>query len=100
MNNSNPNRFDDELKLALRREQPSPDFTDRVMTRIAQLPAPESKGEGGEGRWREWGRKVFAFFEVPKLGWATAGALAVVLFAAAFGVMRYREHQIELRRLA
>lgn len=100
MNNSNPNRFDDELKLALRREQPSPDFTDRVMTRIAQLPAPESKGEGGEGRWREWGRKVFAFFEVPKLGWATAGALAVVLFAAAFGVMRYREHQIELRRQA
>ena len=95
-------RFDDELKLALQREQPSPDFTDRVMARIAELPAPQPQrqGEGGRGRWGEWRRNVVAWFELPKLGWATAGALAVVLFAALFGVMRYREHQQELRRQA
>ena len=33
------NRFDDELKNALRREAPSADFTDRLMARIAELPS-------------------------------------------------------------
>lgn len=95
-------KFDDELKLALQREEPSPDFTNRVMARIAQLPAPqpERQRDGGTQGRREWWRRVGAFFELPKLGWATAGALAVVLFAALFGAMRYREHQLELRRQA
>lgn len=106
-------KFDDELKLALQREQPSPDFTDRVMARIAQLPANETPpvrleklsetgrlGDKGTGRRGDWWQRIIAVFQVPKLGWAMAGAMAFVLFATVFGVMRYREHQLELRRQA
>jgi hypothetical protein len=98
-------KFDDELKLALQREEPSPDFTNRVMARIAQLPAPETRetgrpGDRETGRGAEWWQRIVAVFQVPKLGWAMAGAMAIVLFAAVFGVMQYREHQLELRRQA
>lgn len=106
-------KFDDELKLALRREEPSPDFTNRLMARIAQLPATETQpvkleksggkdrpGDGETGRRGEWWQRIIALVEIPKLGWAMAGAMAIVLFAAVFGVMQYREHQLELRRQA
>jgi len=106
-------KFDDELKLALRREEPSPDFTNRLMARIAQLPAAETPsarqeksretrrlGDKGAGRLGDWWQRLIAVFQVPKLGWAMTGAMAVILFAGIFGAMQYREHQLELRRQA
>jgi hypothetical protein len=106
-------KFDDELKLALRREEPSPDFTNRLMARIAQLPAAETLsarqeksretrrlGDKGAGRLGDWWQRLIAVFQVPKLGWAMTGAMAVILFAGIFGAMQYREHQLELRRQA
>ena len=96
------NRFDEELKLALRREEPSADFTDRLMARIAELPSPETKRkqetekEGG-GTW--W-QKLVASLQPPQMKWAMAGAMAALLIASFVGVSRYRQHQLELRRQA
>ena len=51
------NRFDEELKLALRREDPSPDFTDRVMARVAELQKQEKPREK-----TGWLRRLAEFF--------------------------------------
>jgi len=82
------NRFDEELKLALRREEPSPDFTDRVMARIAELQRQEKPREK-----TDWLRKLMEFFQPPRMKWAMAGAMAVVLLIAGFGVHRSRENE-------
>jgi hypothetical protein len=87
------NRFDDELKNALRREEPSPDFTDRVMARVAELKKREKQGEK-----TGWLRRLAEFFQPPQMKWAMAGAMAIVLLVAGFGVYRSREN--ERRRLA
>ena len=82
------NRFDEELKLALRREEPSPDFTDRVMARVAELQRREKPGEEAG-----WLRRLAEFFQPPRMKWAMAGAMAVVLLIAGFGVHRSRENE-------
>jgi hypothetical protein len=87
------NRFDEELKLALRREEPSPDFTDRVMARVAELQKREKPREKVG-----WLRKLVEFFQPPQMKWATAGAMAVLLVIAGFGVHYRRES--ERKRLA
>jgi len=87
------NRFEDELKLALRREEPSPGFTDRVMARIAELQRQEKSREK-----TYWLRRLMEFFQPPRMKWAMAGAMAGVLLIAGFGVHRSREN--ERRRLA
>lgn len=95
-------KFDDELKLALRREEPSPDFTSRVMARIAQLPGPDQQAVGQEKtrEQNEWWRKLAEFFQPQPRKWAVAGAMAIVLIAAAVGVNRYREQEVERQRQA
>jgi len=87
------NRFEDELKLALRREEPSPGFTDRVMARIAELQRQEKSREK-----TYWLRRLMEFFQPPRMKWAMAGAMAGLLLIAGFGVHRSREN--ERRRLA
>jgi hypothetical protein len=87
------NRFDDELKLALRREDPAPDFTDRVMARIA-----ESRGREKSGQKTDWLRRLMGFFHQPRMKWGMAGAMAVLLITAGLGVHARREN--ERRRLA
>jgi hypothetical protein len=96
------NRFDDELKIALRREEPSPDFTNRVMARIAQEKEglesvePGRRGESQLG----WLQKLGAIFTPPPMKWAMAGAMAALLIASVAGVNRYRQHQIDAQRQA
>jgi hypothetical protein len=58
--------LEDNLKIALRREEPSEDFTDRVLARLKQ-PAP------AEPRWRE---RLAVLMRPPRLQWV---ALAVIL---------------------
>jgi hypothetical protein len=87
------NRFDEELKLALRREEPSPDFTDRVMARVAELQKREKPGEEAG-----WLRRLAEFFQPAQMKWAMAGAMAILLVIAGFGVHHRRES--ERRRLA
>jgi hypothetical protein len=87
------NRFDEELKMALRREEPSSDFTDRVMARVAELKKQEKPREK-----TNWLGKLAEFFQPPKMKWAMAGAMAVALLVAGLGVHYRREN--ERRRLA
>ncbi len=84
------NRFDDELKLALRRQEPSADFADRVMARIAELSA-ESKQEKSREK-ASWLQRLAEFFQPPQMKWAMAGAMAIALIVAGAGVHRYREN--------
>lgn len=64
------NRFDDELRGALRRVDPPPGFTERVLARVSE--------ERARPGWRERFRRVFgpAPFRL-----AAAGALALVIVA-------------------
>ncbi|HQR34611.1 MAG TPA: hypothetical protein PLK30_17860 [Blastocatellia bacterium] len=96
------NRFEDELKVALRREEPSPDFTDRLMARITELPSPqtERKADKEKDRGSTWWQKITAVLHPPQMKWAMAGAMAAVLIISVVGVNRYRQHQIELQRQA
>ena len=87
------NHFDDELKRALRREEPSPDFTDRLMRRLAELQKREKPTEKAE-----WLRRLTEFFRPTQMKWAMAGAMAVLMVIAGFGVHYRREN--ERRRLA
>jgi len=97
--------FDDELRQALSREEPSHDFTDRVMARVAEL----RKREKPRGK-TDWLRRLAKFFHPPQMGqrrwmkwapqmkWAMAGAMAVLLIVAGLGLHHRREN--EKRRLA
>jgi hypothetical protein len=87
------NRFDEEMRKALRREEPSPDFTDRVMARVAELQRQEKSREK-----TDWLRRLVEFFQPPTMKWAMAGAMAIALVVAGFGVHYRREN--ERRRLA
>jgi hypothetical protein len=90
------NDFDDELKRALQREEPGPDFTDRVMSRVAGLQKREKPREK-TGRLR----RFVEFFQPPQMKWtkwAAAGAMAILLLIAGLGVHNRREN--ERRRLA
>jgi len=64
-------RLDDELRIAFRREQPSTEFTDRVLKQIARQPAPRVR----------WWRTLAALFQPPKLRWVAIGATAALLVA-------------------
>jgi len=91
-------RFDDELRLALRREEPSADFADRVMARIAELPVTPKQEKSRERS--NWWQRLAAVFQPPQMKWALAGTLAVVLMIAGFGAYRYREQQRMLAEIA
>jgi hypothetical protein len=82
------NRIDEELKLALRREEPSLDLIDRVMSRVAELQKREKLVEGAG-----WLRRLAEFFQPPRMKWATAGAMAVLLVIVGFGVYLRRERE-------
>lgn len=81
-------RFEDELRTALRREQPAPDFAARVLERIAQLPVPEKPRE--KIGWRQ---RIAEFFQPPQLKWALTWAMALLLVGVMIGGYRYREQQ-------
>ena len=87
------NRFDEEMRKALRREEPSTDFTDRVMARVAESQRQEKPREK-----TDWLRRLVEFFQPPTMKWAMTGAMAIALVVAGFGV-HYRLEN-ERRRLA
>ena len=74
-------RLDDALRDALRREDPGPQFTARVLAQAARVPPKQS-----------WWRSAAG------LRWVTAGALACLLLAG--GVEYRREQQIRQGRMA
>jgi hypothetical protein len=75
-------RLDDELRDAFRREQPSADFTMRVLERVSLEPSPRLR----------WWQRLAMLLEPPKLRWVAIGVTASLLLA--IGVMQYsRLHQ-------
>jgi hypothetical protein len=71
-------RLDDELKIAFKRQEPSLDFTARVLERINQASAPKPT----------FRQRFAAFFEMPARRWAAVG-LATAALLVAIGVMQY-----------
>ncbi|MBK9314284.1 MAG: hypothetical protein IPM55_08565 [Acidobacteria bacterium] len=90
-------RLENELRSALSREEPSPDFTDRVMARIQSLPA---KTEQEKREKIGWLSKIIAIFEPFQLKWAMAAALAILMLFAGLSLHRYRENQRMLAEIA
>jgi len=70
-------RLDDELKLALRRADPSPDFTERVLKAINSPPAPE----------RSWWQSLMDGFQLPRVRWVAAAVAASLLIM--IGALQY-----------
>lgn len=70
-------RLDDELQKAFKREQPSADFTMRVLAQVALERAPRES----------WWKKLAMLFEPPKVKWVAIGVTASLLLA--IGTMQY-----------
>ena len=64
-------RLDDELRKAYRRQQPSDDFTARLLMRVSQQPAPRAK----------WWQRLATLLDPPKLRWVAIGVTASLLLA-------------------
>lgn len=76
-------RLDDELRNAFRRESPPADFTERLLARVAQQPAPQPR----------WWQKLAMLLEPPKFRWVAIGVTASLLLA--IGAAQYsRLHQV------
>ena len=76
-------RLDDELRKAFRREQPSVDFTTRLLERVAQQPAPKAR----------WWDRLATLLDPPKLRWVAIGVTASLLLA--IGAAQYsRLHRV------
>ena len=75
------NRLDDALREAMRREDPGPEFTRRVLERAA----------GARAR-RSWWQGLTSWIRPPVVRWATAGVLACALLVTG---LEYRREQVE-----
>lgn len=73
-------RLDDELKIAFQRQEPSADFAARVLARINDMPAPQTK-------LTVW-QRLASVFAMPKLGYAAVGAMALLLIIIGMALLR------------
>lgn len=64
-------RLDDELRKAFRLEQPSVDFTARLIERVAQQPEPKAR----------WWQRLGTLLDPPRLRWVAIGITASLLLA-------------------
>jgi hypothetical protein len=71
-------RLDDELRKAFRREQPSSDFTQRLLERVAMQPLPKAR----------WWQRFATLVDPPKLRWVAIGVTASLLLA--IGAAQYQ----------
>jgi hypothetical protein len=71
-------RLDDELRKAFRREQPSADFSQRLLERVALQPPPKAR----------WWQRLATLLEPPKLRWVAIGVTASLLLA--IGAAQYQ----------
>ena len=76
--------FEDELRSALRRREPSPDFTARVLARVASAQPPQTV--------QPWARR-------PLLRWVSGIAATLILAAGAFEYRQYQGEQAKTQVL-
>ena len=76
-------KLDEELKAALRREEPSADFAYRVLARVQALPPPKPG----------WRQSLLTLLRPPKLVWVAAGVAACLLIALGVQGLRGYERQ-------
>ena len=84
-------RLEEDLKQALAREEPAPQFADRVMARIAASRA-EPRPEPPARRVGSW-RRLAEFFQPVRTKWALAGAALCLSGMVAYGAHRFYEYQ-------
>ncbi|MDX2034844.1 MAG: DUF2275 domain-containing protein, partial [Blastocatellia bacterium] len=82
---------ENELKQALRREEPSADFTDRVMARIAQ--EPTNNRQEKERKSHAWLKRFLGLFQLPQMKWAMAGMMVCLLALAGLAVRQQQERE-------
>src|SRR2546428_3509396 len=75
------NRLEDELKNALRRKEPPPDFAGRLLARIPVSPAAKPSG------WQA----LLSLFRTPQRRWVTASVMACLFVW--IGIVQYRKYQ-------
>ena len=73
-------RLDDELKVAFQRQEPSPDFTARVLARINDAPAAPVK----PSLWQ----RLSGLLAMPAWRYAAVGAMAVLLILIGIALLR------------
>ena len=74
-------RLDEELRSAFRREQPSADFTMRLLERVSLEPPPRVR----------WWQRLAMLLEPPRLRWVAIGVTASLLLA--IGAVEYSRLQ-------
>jgi hypothetical protein len=84
-------RIDDELQRALSREEPSPQFTDNVMARVAALRAEPKERKTKEG-WG-WLQSLIDLFQPPGMKLVMAAVVLCLSAIIISGILRYREDQ-------
>jgi hypothetical protein len=95
---------EDELRSALRRKDPGPDFTQRVMDRLNSPEATKGvKARAVEAERRSWWKLFAERLAEAGLRPVMAGALAIVLvgFTAWMGIERYQSYmqQVQNRKV-
>lgn len=75
-------RLEDELRNALRRQEPPADFADRVMRSVAAQPPPRRR----EG--------LLAMLRWKPMRWVAAAAMALVVVG---GIQHHREQQARIQ---
>jgi hypothetical protein len=91
-------KLDDELKIALRRDQPPEGFAARVVERIHEFPG-ETRVIVEKSGWNRLVQPLYVFrLEWLPGRWMAAGALAVALLIASVGVYRHRQEELEAER--
>jgi hypothetical protein len=90
-------RLDDELKAVLRRREPSEDFAERVLARIALQESQPAIARSD--KVAGWGRRlmdgVAGALAPQPMKWALGSAVMLLLVLGSAGIYRHRERERE-----
>jgi hypothetical protein len=78
-------RLEDEVRSALKRQEPSPDFAQRVLSRLDAPPVEKTRHRPS---WRSWLR-------LPRMYRFAAGLAACLLLA--LGVSQYHKYRVQVQ---
>lgn len=91
---------EDDLRKALRREDPGPVFTQRVMTGISQLKASQQQEAKAKASQREPMKFAWPHWLTVRTAWSAAVAALVLLIGIGLGYWQFERVQEEKRQEA